>query len=102
MRYLDQRVIETRDLMLAHPKEARLVFQDHPDSVLDTITGDGKTTNFKVDISAVETHPAVTVDTPHTPASFGSYRHTTMNVRILFNGPQGVELGGSDVSITSG
>ena len=102
MRYLDQRVTETRVLMLAHPKEARLVFQGDPDSTLGTIMGEDKTTEFRMDISAIETHPVLAVATPHTPASFGSYRHTTVNVRILFSGPQGVELGGSPVNITSG
>lgn len=102
MAHLDQRVTETRELMLSHSKEACLVFQERPDSTLGIITGDGKTTDFKMDLSAVETHPVVAVETLYKPASFGNYRHTTVDVRILFNGPQGVELGGSSVSITSG
>lgn len=102
MRYLDQRVIETRELMLAHPKEAQSVFKERPNAALGIIVGNGKTKEFNIDISAVEKHPVIEVSTPHTPASFGKYRHTTVNVRILFNGPQGVELGGSSVDITSG
>ena len=102
MRCLDQKVVKTRELMLAHPKEAQSVFPKRPGSTLEIIMGNGKTTEFHMDISAVERHPVIEVSTPHTPASFGNYRHTTVNVRISFNGPQGVEFGGSSVSITSG
>jgi len=102
MRYLDQRVTETRQLMLTYPEEAQSVFQERPDSTLGIITGDGKTTEFKLDISVVETHPMIAVSTPHTPMSFGNYRHTTVNVRILFNGPQGVDFDGAPVNIVSG
>lgn len=101
MAYLDQRVIETRKLILSHPKEAQLIFQERPDSTLGTIVGDGKTTDFKMDLSAVETHPVIAVDTFYKPTSFGNYRHTTVNIRVSFNGPQGVELDGSSVSIIS-
>lgn len=101
MRYLDQQVIETRRLMLSHPKEARLIFQEHPDSALDSITGDGMTKEFKIDVSAIENHPVVKVSSPHTFTSFGNYRHTTINVRILFNGPQDVHFAGSSIDITS-
>jgi len=99
-RYLDQRVTETRKLMLAHPKEARSVFRERPDSVLGIIAGDGQTTEFKIDISAAETHPILEVTTPHSPVSFGNYRHTTVNIRISFNGPQGSGFDGNSVSIT--
>lgn len=99
MASLDSHVVETRGLLVAHPKEARSVFQRRHDSTLGTITGDGKTSQFKMDVSAIETHPVMVVETPHPPTSFGKYRHTTVDVRVLFSGPQGVSLDGSSVTV---
>ena len=50
----------------------QLVFQERPDSTLGTIAGDGKTTDFRMDLSAVETHPVVVVYTVYKAASFGN------------------------------
>ena len=86
LQLLAAQVVETRRLILANPKEAGIIFVERPDSQIAVISGDGETSKFTLDLSAVDTHPALDVTTRYQSPNSGNYRHTTINVRINFSG----------------
>lgn len=91
--FLDQKIVGLQKMIAIDPASWMPLREVKP-AVLGSIVGDGVSTSFQIDLTAVETHPLLDNEIPNPPTSLKAYHYSTFNFCVKFDGRQ--EFGDSN------